>query len=61
MVPISMASAVKLALWSVPVQAFEIKLKKADAYLVYRVGILRDGHKKANVKVDATNGKVLKY
>ncbi len=47
MVPISMASAVRAARWSVPVQSFEMKLKKADAYLVYRVGILRDGYKKA--------------
>jgi hypothetical protein len=55
MVPISMANAVRAALWSAP----EMKLMRADAYLVYRVGILRDGHKKA--KVDATNSKVLKY
>jgi uncharacterized membrane protein YkoI len=60
-VPISMANAVRAALWSAPVKAFEMKLMKADAYLVYRVGILRDGHKKANVRVDATNSKVLKY
>ena len=40
-VPISMASAVRSALWSAPVKAFEMKLKKADAYLVYRVGILQ--------------------
>ena len=40
-VPISMASAVRWALWSAPAKAFEMKVKKADDYLVYRVGILR--------------------
>ncbi len=60
MVPISMESAVKAALWSVPGKAFEAELEKADGYLVYRVGILRDDHQIADVKVDAGNSKVLK-
>ena len=50
MVPISMASAARAARWSVPVKAFEMKLKKADAYLVNRVAILRDGYKIDNVR-----------
>ena len=57
-VPISMASAVRSAVWSAPVKAFEMKLKKADAYLAYRVEVLRNGRKIDNIRVDATNSKV---
>ncbi len=59
MAPISMESAVKTALLSVPGKAFKVELENADGYLVYRVGIVRDDRQIADVKVDAGNSKVL--
>ena len=56
----SQLSAVRAAFWSAPVKAFETKLKKADAYLVYQVGILQGGHMMANFRVDATSSRALK-
>ena len=44
---------------TVPGKAFEAELENADGYLGYRVGIVRDNHQIADVKVDVGNSKVL--
>ena len=60
MTHISMESAVKTALWSIPGKVFDAELENSNGYLVYRVKILRDDHRVADIKVDAGNSKVLK-
>jgi hypothetical protein len=57
---ISMESAVKTAMWSIPGKVFDAELENSNGYLVYRVKILRDDHRVVDVKVDAGNSKVLK-